>query len=232
VLVEKGFTCVKGENCTGWFGHYSVFVGYDDAKESFYLQDSYRGPNISMAYADVVANWRAFNYLYLVFFPVGEAQDAAVQKLLGAALDVNENYRAALARAQQEAQSSSGEAAAFAWFNVGTNLYYLNDYAGAAAAYDQSRQIGLPYRMLWYQFGPYVSYYYMSRYQDVADLATFAIDSVNTVPGLEEAYYWRGMAEIALGQPDQAAEDFRTALQRHPGYEPALEGLAQLGVAP
>ena len=52
------------------------------------------------------------------------------------------------------------------------------------------------------------------------------------VPGLEESYYWRGMAEIALGQPEQAAEDFRTALQRHPGYKPALEGLAQLGLAP
>jgi tetratricopeptide (TPR) repeat protein len=232
VLVEKGFTCVRGENCNGWFGHYSVFVGFDDAQERFYLQDSYRGPNITMTYADVVANWRAFNYLYLVFFPQGEAQDAAVQKLLGSALDVTENYRAALERARQEAQSSTGEAAAFAWFNVGTNLFYLNDYAGAAAAYDQSRQIGLPYRMLWYQFGPYVSYYYMSRYQDVVDLATFAIDSVNTVPGLEEAYYWRGMAEIALGQPDKAAEDFRTALQRHAGYKPALEGLAQLGLAP
>jgi hypothetical protein len=52
------------------------------------------------------------------------------------------------------------------------------------------------------------------------------------VPGLEESYYWRAMAEMALGQYDQAAEDFRTALQRHPGYAPALEGLAQLGLTP
>lgn len=232
VLVEKGFTCVKGENCSGWFGHYSVFVGYDDAKQVFYLQDSYRGPNITMTYTDVVLNWRAFNYLYMVFFPAGAEQDAAVRQLLGPALDLEANYRAALERAQFEALNSTGEAAAFAWFNVGTNLHSLRDYAGAAAAYDQSRQIGLPYRMLWYQFGPYLSYYYMSRYQDVVDLATFAIDSVNTVPGLEEAFYWRGMAEIALGQPDQAAEDFRTALQRHPGYKPAIEGLAQLGQTP
>jgi tetratricopeptide (TPR) repeat protein len=234
VLVEKGITCVQGERCTGWFGHYSVLVGYDDAEQIFYLQDSYRGPDITMTYDDVVENWRAFNYLYLVFFPVGEAQDAAVQKLLGPALDLDANYRAALARARQEAETSTGEAAAFAWFNVGTNLYYLHDYAGAAAAFDQSRQIGLPYRMLWYQFGPYVSYYYTSRYQDLVEITTFTIDRVPfpIVPGLEEAYYWRGMAEIALGQPDQAAEDFRTALQRHPGYEPALEGLAQLGLAP
>ncbi|MEP7357627.1 MAG: hypothetical protein ABI847_10340, partial [Anaerolineales bacterium] len=196
------------------------------------LQDSFRGPNIKMTYADVVLNWRSFNYLYMVLFPAGPENDAKVQQLLGAALDVDQNYRDALARAQKEALSSTGDAAAFAWFNVGTNLHTLKDYAGAAAAYDQARQLGLPYRMLWYQFGPYLSYYYMGRYQDVVDLATFAINSVTTVPGLEEAYYWRGLSEIALGQPDQAADDFRTALLRHPGYKPAIEGLAQLGLTP
>ncbi|MEP7359861.1 MAG: C39 family peptidase, partial [Anaerolineales bacterium] len=54
VVVEKGFTCEKGERCTGWFGHYSTFSGYDDAKGVFILQDSFRGPNIKMTYADVV----------------------------------------------------------------------------------------------------------------------------------------------------------------------------------
>src|SRR5688572_30068750 len=48
VLVEKGFNCEKGENCSGWFGHYSVFAGYNDAEEYFVMQDSYRGPNIKM----------------------------------------------------------------------------------------------------------------------------------------------------------------------------------------
>jgi tetratricopeptide (TPR) repeat protein len=232
VILEKGFTCVKGESCTGWFGHYSVVVGFDDEKQVVVLQDSYRGPNISMSYADIVLNWRAFNYLYLVFFPQGAEYDAAVQGLLGGALDVTANYNAALERALQEAQTSTGEQAAFAWYNVGTNRQNLQDYAGAATAYDQARAIGLPYRMLWYQFGPYTSYYYTGRYQDVIDLATFAIDSVNTVPGLEEAYYWRGLAEAATNQPEAAAEDLRTALERHPGYQPAIDALAQLGLAP
>lgn len=232
VILEKGFTCVKGESCTGWFGHYSVVAGFDDVKGVFILQDSYRGPNISMSYADVMLNWRAFNYLYLVFFPQGASYDAAVQQMLGGALDVTANYNAALERALVEAQNSSGQDAAFAWFNVGTNRSNLQDYGGAASAYDQARAIGLPYRMLWYQFGPYKSYYYIGRYQDVIDLATFAIDSVTTVPGLEEAYYWRGLAESGLGDNDSAAADFRTALERHPGYQPALDALAQMGLTP
>jgi len=86
--------------------------------------------------------------------------------------------------------------------------------------------------MLWYQFGPYLSYYYMARYQDVVDLATFAIKSVTTVPGLEEAYYWRGQAEQSLGQPQAAIDDYKTALDRHPGYKLAVDALNNLGQTP
>jgi len=234
VLVEKGFTCVSGERCTGWFGHYSVFSGYDDDSQTFILQDSFRGPDLKMTYAEVMTNWRAFNYLYEVVFPAGEARDAEIQKLLGEAVDLDQNYRAALARAQQEALTLTGQDAAFAWFNVGTNLVALKDYAGAAKAYDQARQIGLPYRMLWYQFGPYRAYYQMARYQDVVDLTTFAINGVTpgVVPGLEESYYWRGQAEEALGQRDQAIADYHTALQRNPRFQAAKDALIALGETP
>jgi tetratricopeptide (TPR) repeat protein len=232
VLVEKGYTCEKGERCSGWFGHYSVFTGYDDAGGYFITQDTFRGPDLKLSYEYTLENWRAFNYLYLIVFPAEAARDAEVAALLGEAADLNRNYRDALARAQAEALTLTGQDAAFAWFNVGTNLHYLQDYAGAAAAYDQARQTGLPYRMLWYQFGSYRAYYQMARYQDVIDIATFAIEGAIGEPGLEEAYFWRGQAEEALGQREQAIEDYRTALVRHPGYQNALDALAALGVSP
>ncbi len=233
VLIEKGLTCQPGETrCSGWFGHYSVVTGYDDARQVFITQDSFRGPNLKIAYADLEQNWRSFDFVYLVIFPAGPEKDAEVVKLLGKSADVDADYRAALERAQHEAQTLTGENGAFAWFNVGTNLVYFKDYTGAAQAYDEARKIGLPYRMLWYQFGPYVSYYSLSRYQDVIDLATFAINGAIGEPGLEEAYYWRGLSEQALGQRAEAVEDFRTALVRHPGYPPALEALTALGETP
>ncbi|MBL8057187.1 MAG: C39 family peptidase, partial [Anaerolineales bacterium] len=233
VLVEKGFWCQPGEGsrCSDWFGHYSVFSGYDDAQQFFILQDTFRGPNYKMSYTDVLENWRAFNYLYVVVFPAGAERDAEVSGLLGPAVDLNQNYREALARARQEAATLTGEAAAFAWFNAGTILHYQQDYAGAAAAFDQARQIGLPYRMLWYQFGPYRAYYYTSRFQDVVDLATYAIKSTPK-PGLEEAFYWRGLAYEALGQPDRAVEDYRTALVQNPSDVQAQEALSRLGLTP
>lgn len=232
VLMEKGYYCEKDERCSGWFGHYSVVTGYDDAKQIFITQDSFRGPNLKLTYAYIEENWRTFNNLYLIIFPAGAEQDAKIQALLGEAADVEAVYRAALERAQRETETLTGEAASFAWFNVGTNLVYFNDYAGAAQAYDRARELGLPYRMLWYQFGPYLAYYYTARYQEVVDLATFAIEGAIGEPGLEEAYYWRGLAEEGLGQPEQAIEDYRTALIRHPGYQPAIDALTALGQTP
>ena len=209
----------------------SVVSGYDDAKGVLILQDSYRGPDAKLTYEELLPNWRAFNYVYMVVFPAGEEHDARVRELLGSAADIDVNYHEALARSKTEALNSTGEQAAFAWFNIGTNLVYLKDYAGAAQAFDQARQLGLPYRMVWYQFGPYLAYYYMARYQDIVDLATFALNSTPQ-PGLEEAYYWRARALQAIGLPDNAIADYRLALQWHPGYQPALDELNALGVTP
>jgi tetratricopeptide (TPR) repeat protein len=226
-LVEKGFDVPD----KGWMGHYGVISAYDDKLGVFIIQDIYLGPNIKMTYAEFERNWRAFNYIYLIVFPAGKERDAEVVSLLGEMADLDHSYRVALARAQAEAPQLSGQAAAFAWFNVGTSLSYLQDYNGAAAAYDQARKIGLPYRMLWYQFGPYLSYYVMGRYRDVIDLASFAIDSAN-IPAIEESYYWRGMAEQALGQREPAIADYREALNWHPGFALAKDALAALGVTP
>lgn len=234
VLVEKGFQCGpdEGSRCEGWFGHYSVFTGYDDEKGIFIVQDTFRGPNQKLKYEDVLRNWRAFNYLYVVPFPASVERDAQVQALLGPeVVDLEQNYRAALQRARDEIPTLSGQDLAFAWFNVGTNLYFLKDYEGSAKAYDEARKIGLPYRMTWYQFGPYRSYYFMGRYQDVIDLATFAIKSTPK-PGLEEAFYWRGLAYEATGQRQLAIEDYKEAVTQHPGDVEATDALKRLGLVP
>lgn len=231
VLVEKGFDCNLKERCSGWFGHYSVASGYDDTRQMFTFQDTFLGPGLTLSYDEVLKNWRAFNYLYLVIFPADPKRDAEVSALLGPARDLDQNYRDALARAQREVPTLTGQDAAFAWFSLGTNLHYLQDYAGAAQAYDEARKIGLPYRMAWYQFGMYRAYFYMARYQDVIDVATFAIESTPN-PGLEEAFYWRGQAYQSLGQTEKAIEDYKQALVQFPDYELARQALSGLGVTP
>lgn len=104
----------------------------------------------------------------------------------------------------------SGRDLFFAWFNRSPSLVALQDYAGAAASYDQAFGLYLrilenerPWWMLWYQTGPYWAYYYSGRYQAVIDLATKTLDYMSE-PILEESYYWRALAQEARGD-DPAA---------------------------
>lgn len=126
----------------------------------------------------------------------------------------------------------------FAWFNAGTSLVYLNDYTGAALAYDtafgmypQIPEKSRPYRIVWYQTGPYFAYYYTQRYQDVISLADETIKNV-AKPGLEESFYWRALAKLSLGDQDGAVKDLRESLVWHEGFIPSVNQLATLGLTP
>jgi tetratricopeptide (TPR) repeat protein len=88
-------------------------------------------------------------------------------------------------------------------------------------AFDRARQLGLHWRRLWYQFTPFEAYYATGRYQDVLALAEATIKGTG---GLEEAYYYRGLALQATGQPG-AEEDFQAALDYNPNFAPATEAL-------
>src|SRR5690606_27010585 len=106
-------------------------------------------------------------HLYLVLYDI--SREAELMTLLGTDADEEQNYRNALAQATDAARADQSDA--FAWFNIGTNYTALGDYERAAAAFDQARNLGLPWRMMWYQFGPFEAYHQVGRYQDMIDLA-------------------------------------------------------------
>jgi peptidase C39-like protein/tetratricopeptide repeat protein len=225
VILEKGFELPKD----GWMGHYVLVTGYDDSKGRFIMQDSYYGPDQVMDYANLESYWRAFNFTYLVVYPLEREDEVAT--ILGRHFDEEYNNRYAVQKASDEIQVFSGRDKFFAWFNRGTSLVQLQDYIGAAEAYDEAFAIYLeipakerPWRILWYQTGPYWAYYYSGRYQDVIKLATTTLDAMSE-PVLEESYYWRALAREALGDTEGAIKDLRSALKYHPGFEPALTQL-------
>jgi tetratricopeptide (TPR) repeat protein len=120
--------------------------------------------------------------------------------------------------------------------DLGTSLVHLQDYAGAATAFDEAFKLypslvedKRPWRMMWYQTGPYFAYYFMGRYQDVNNLATQTIDFAAN-PYLEESFYWRGRAKAAIGDVEGDIADQRTAIKYHTGFAPSLEELNRLGV--
>ncbi|MFQ5610952.1 MAG: C39 family peptidase [Anaerolineae bacterium] len=206
----------------GGLGHYRLFSGYDEAGRYFLAQDSLRGPEIQVDMDEFDQFWRVFNRKYVVVYRPEQAQ--LVQAILGPdAMDWAMLERA-LTAAQSEARVNPADP--FAWFNIGSTYAQLGEPELAASAFDEARRIGLPYRMLWYQFDIFEVYLAVGRYQDVIDLGTATLKATG---GLEEIYYYRGLARLAVDQPEAAAADFRAALDYNPNFVPAAEALLALG---
>jgi tetratricopeptide (TPR) repeat protein len=214
-------------------GHYRLVSGYDDGAQEFILQDSLDGPDLPIGYRELDELWRVYNRTYVLAFPLERSAEVAV--LVGAEMDDQTMYEQALERARQEASNPPADCVeyarcedwvAFAWFNAGSTLTSLGRHEEAALAYDEARRVGIPYRMLWYQFGPYESYFAVGRHEDVIALAD---TTLATTDNLEESHYWRGMSRLALGDETGARRDFEAALRYHEGWVPAVEALAAMG---
>jgi tetratricopeptide (TPR) repeat protein len=232
VVVEKGLILNEQE---GWMGHYLTVIGYDDSIQQFVTLDTFLGPwdssGLWIGYEEMNEFWRHFNYTFFVVYP--REEETAVQQLLTPSL------REPLAMWQQAAQQAQNDIGAnasdpFAWFNLGsslTQLGHLTDepafYENAAAAYDQARAIGLPWRMLWYQFGPYEAYLANGRTEDVFTL-TEAMFSSQGGQNVEETYYYQGQARLALDDTAGATANFQTALQLNPNYIAAQTALDKM----
>jgi hypothetical protein len=243
VMVEKGF---EGLNFEGWMGHYNLVIGYDDAREVFFTQDSYNllevenwqnSTGFEVPYDTMISNWRAFNNIFLVVFPQDKIND--VLNTLGPLMDETNAYRVAYDRALQEIKIlTDPRDLYFAWFNAGTSLVYLEDYSGAALAYDtafgmypQIPEKSRPWRIVWYQTGPYFAYYHTQRYHDVIGLADETLNKM-AKPVLEESFYWRALAKLSLGDLDGAVKDLRESLVWHEGFIPSVNQLSTLGLTP
>jgi hypothetical protein len=235
VLIEKGF---EGPGFEGWMGHYEVVTGYDDARQRVTVQDSYIKADLPVSYEDLITYWRHFNYTFIIVYPPD--RESEVLSLLGPLADETQSYQYAAEVASTEIYQLTDRALFFAWYNRGTNLMRLQDYGGAALAYDEAFKIDAQlaindpdrraWRILWYQTGPYFAYYYTGRHYDVLNLANFTIENMSE-PAVEESFYWRGLAREALGDLDGAIADFERALRWHPDWEVALAQLRRLGVS-
>lgn len=224
VIIEAGYD--PEPERLGWMGHYLLVTGYDDASQTITTQDSYLGPNKQYTYEEINTFWHHFNRVYIVLYDF--SREAEVTALLGSDADEQQNYLNALTIARTELQTDATDA--FSWFNMGTSFVGLGMYEEAAVAYDQARANGLPWRMLWYQFGPFEAYYHVGRYQD---MLTLAAANLNDGGGqyVEETFYYAGLAREGLGENDRALTNLNTAIQFNPNFTPARTAIDQLQTA-
>lgn len=223
VIIEAGYD--PETDPQGWMGHYLLVTGYDDSTQTFMTQDSFLGPNYTYSYEHVTEFWRHFNRRYVVLYDF--SQEAQVMALLGTNADVNQNVMNALEVARAEASANQQDS--FAWFNMGTAFVDLGLYEQAAVAYDQARTVGegLPWRMLWYQFGPYEAYNQVGRYSETLTLAT-AILNDGGGQWVEETFFYAGQAREAMGDTQRALENYRQAAYLNSNFTAAVEARNRL----
>ena len=220
VMVEESFYFEEpywaGDDL--WAAHYFLVTGYDQASKTFIGQDSFRGPEQRVPEATLDQYWLAFNRVYiLIYLP---NQEETVKAILGPNWDMDTNRQHALEAAQAETKSTPENA--FSWFNLGTNLTYFERYIEATDAYDKARLIGLPQRMLRYQFGPFIAYFHSGQLDDLLTLTEYAL---KVTPSSEEALLWYGWALYRQGKTSAALESFQEALTRNPTYQDAQYAL-------
>ena len=241
VIVEKGYYEHDYTGKIDWLGHYLYTTGYDDARGGFIVQDAYLEPGKDLLsdYATYQDGWRSFNYIFMVVYP--PEREAEVIDLLGPWKDETWASQHALEIAEKESKSLTGNDLFFALFNKGTSHVALQQYVDAATAYDQAfaayekwdiKEKNRPFRMMWYQTGPYFSYYYSGRYTDVINLANTTLNDTISTPTLEESLLWRGRAYYQIGDTESAVADFRAALRVHVNWTPAVQALQDLGLQP
>jgi len=232
VIVELGLDPPGEYRWMGWYGHYLLVVAYDDASEEFWVYDSWFGTSEvpvenadadgrQVSYGELDNYWRQFTRNYIVLFR--PSQESDVERIIGLDIDDSIMRNRALTVAQYELESEPDNA--FLWFNLGMIYNELEDYERSAAAFDQAREIGLPWRMLWYQFGPYEAYYNVERYDDILILADVTLMDR---PYFEESYYYKGLALAALGDEREARSNLEQAAAFNPNFVPAQAALDQL----
>lgn len=216
VMVEEGFEIDTAywPNDDLWAGHYLLLTGYDENTQTFTGQDTYYGPDRQVSYQKMDANWKAFNRVYILLYP--PEKEEIVRNILDSDWDPDQNRKRALDLSRAEIENDPENA--FAQFNLGTNLVYFERYTEAAEAYDNARRLGLPQRMLRYQFGPFMAYFHAFRTEDLMELTEYALQRT---PNSEEALLWQGWGYYRMGDTDKALKKFRAALAANPNYQDA-----------
>lgn len=155
-------------------GHFRVIKGYNQSTQTFIQDDSLQGKNLSYSYSDFGELWSAFNYEFLVLVP--QEKQAQAERILNGILDEKQAWQNALQLAKVEAERDPNNV--YPLFNQSVALYHLGEYEESVRIFEQVRD-RLPFRMLWYQLEPILSYYRLGEYDIVLRMADGILNNQN-----------------------------------------------------
>lgn len=223
-LVTNGFYVVVED----WLhpnediGHVTIIRGFDDEKGVFISDDSYIGTNITYEYQEFdQTQWKAFNREYLPVYK--KDMEGLLKAIIGENWDEETMYENSIK--VNNAALTQDPKDMYSWFNLGTSYYALGDYPQAKLAFEKSRALGWPRRMLWYQYEPISTYNKLGEYQKALELARIGLASNDSYAELhlESAIAYKGLGDLTKAQ-----EEIDLALLHSPRLAAALEFKATL----
>lgn len=204
-------------------GHVTIIRGFDDEQGVLIADDSFIGVNITYPYEQFTkTQWKAFNYEYLPVYKPGSEE--LLKAIVGDAWHQSIMYQRAAQKAREEIAINDRDM--YAWFNLGTSLYALSSFTEAKQAFEKSRSLGWPNRMLWYQIQPIQTYNALGEYQKAIEFADIALWGDND--SFSEAHLEKAISYKGLGNTQKAREEAERALFFAPNLKKAQDFLSSL----
>lgn len=198
-------------------GHNMIIRGYDDELGAFIADDPYFGVGIKYKYESFEqGQWKPFNREYMPIYL--KDKEPIVKAIVGKDWDEKTMYQGAVKTGKAETVKNKDDM--YAWFNLGTSYYALGDYKSAREAFEKSKSIGWPMRMLWYQIQPVQTYNKLGEFQKALELAKIGLATYEPFAELqlESAIAYKGMGDLVM-----ARQKVDRALILAPNFTPALK---------
>jgi tetratricopeptide (TPR) repeat protein len=203
-------------------GHNTLIRGYDDDEGVLIADDPFVGVGVKYRYEDFdQGQWKPFNREYMPVYR--KDKEELLKAILGEDFEEEKMHRRSLEVNGIAAQNNPKDM--YAWFNLGTSRYALGEYMEAKIAFEKSRELGWPKRMLWYQIQPIQTYNKLGEYQKAIELAKIGLvgnDSFSELH-LEMAIAYKGLGDLT-----KARQEVDKALRFAPLSETAKQFLIYL----
>lgn len=192
-------------------GHVVILRGYDE--EGFIGDDSYIGTGVKYPY-EIFDNeqWKPFNR---EFMPVYKSEnEKLIQAITFDYWDEQKMYTDAVEASLKEISENPGNT--YSWFNLGYDYFYLGEYQKAKEAFEKSKSLGWPGRMLWYLIEPIQNYNKLGEYTKALEYANIALRGNDMYA---EVHFEKAKAYKGLGDVENVNKELELVKKYDPGFD-------------
>lgn len=202
-------------------GHYRIIKGYDENLKEFIQDDSLQGKNLKYSYEEFDKIWDKFNYEYLVLVP--KEKQKIAEQILGEDLDEKIAWQKAVELSQKKLKINPNDFTA--GFNLSVAFYKLGEYQKSVDEFEKVES-NLPFRTLWYQIEPILSYYELGKYDQVFQISDQILNNHNRA--FSELYILKGNIYLKQGNKNAAGQEFEKAVFYNKNLIAAKDALSSL----